>query len=267
MIVYDLNELKKIYDLESYGKIGMWGFHAKLHDGHRQCARITKEKTDYNICFHWQNFGEGVRLLTGNNVDPDNPIDDKVIEEALKYSNVVMIFKDNYHPYLEHYKTIKEVLDRDFPEQLLIDTGIRSSINLYGSLIYAVAIRVLLHKIYNIKIDYQASCGRERWKMVGYVEWCFDEFGLVHDLLEPVTDRLGNCLSGMKNRIPSEITNRINKKLILSEFNSKEDLEEHIKDIKGLKIDYFYKEYGWIQAKFYFEESPNEWWWVEGIKY
>lgn len=266
MIVYNLEDLKKIYDTLSHGRIGMWAFHAKLHDGHRQCAKVARNKCDYNICFHWQNFGEGMKLLIGDSVDPDNPIDYKVIDEALTYSDVVMIFKDKYHPYLDYYEYIKKIFDEDFPEDLLIEKGIRQSVNLYGSLVYSVAVRILIHDIYQIKVNYHPTTGRERWKMAGYPEWCLKKFGLIYDLLDPVTDEFGNCISGMKNRLPEDIRKRINKKLLCGYFNLKEDLVEHIKDIKGLKVDYFFKECGWIQAKFYFEENPKEFWWVEGIK-
>jgi len=266
MIVYTLEDLKKVYDKESHGRIGMWAFHAKLHDGHRQCAKIARQKSDYNICIHWQNFGEGMKLLVGDSVDPDNPIDNKVIEEALTYSDVVMIFKDNYHPYMEYYDYIKKVLDKDFPEELLIKKGIRNSVNLYGSLVYSVAVRILIHEIYQIKVHYHPTCGRERWKMAGYPEWCLRKFGLVYDLLEPAKDEYGNVISGMKNRLPEHIKKRINKQLILPHFKTREELEKNISDIEGLKIAYFFREQGWIQVQFYFEESPTKFWWVEGIK-
>jgi len=263
MIVYNLEDLKKEYNERAHGRIGMWGFHAKLHDGHKQCGRIARENCDFVICFYWQNFGEGMRLLVGDSVDSDNPFSIEMANEAKQFSDLVMVFKDDYHPYLSYKKEISDIMDKEFPEELLIEKGVRYEINLYGSLVYSVAVRFLIHNVYSIKVHYHPTCGRERWKMVGYPEWLEKEFGITYDLLDDWICTRRNVISGMRNKLPPEIFNRVHKKLLLPHFKSREDVEEHIKDIEGLHVGYFFREKGWIQCKFYFE--PHQWW-AEGLK-
>jgi hypothetical protein len=106
-------------------------------------------------------------------------------------------------------------------------------------------------------------CGRDRWRVVKYDKWLQDRFNLTYDLLDAKRDGIGNVISGMRNKLPKEISDRIQKRLLLPHFVSRGEVEDHIKDIEGLHVGYFFREYGWIQCKFYFE--PHQWW-AEGLK-
>ena len=262
-VVFTLSDLKKIYDRDSHGIKGMWAFHSKYHDGHAKCASMTNLKCDWVVGILWNNFAEGMRWMVGDTHDIDDPIRVTDVHALKEQSDVVMIFTGEYHPYKNFWNKIQNVIDRDFPEQLLIDKGIRQELTLYSSLIYSIAIRVLMHDIYDIHLDYHASCGRDMWRFVKYKEWLKDKFGLEQELLDAVRDNNGNVISGMRNRIPYEYNSRINKPLILPHFESLEQVNDHINDIKDLKAVHFSKGFGWIHVKFKFSDK---YWWSEGLK-
>ena len=262
-VVFTLDDLKEIYDRDSHGKKGMWAFHSKFHDGHAQCAIQTNIVCDWVIGILWNNFAEGMRWMAGSTLDVDDPIrtnDIKVLKES---SDVVMVFTGEYHPYKEHWENIKKIFDEEFPENRLREQGIFDEYNLYTSLLYSVAVRLLIHEIYGIKLDYHASCGRDRWRHAHYTEWAKERFGTVIELQDATRDEHGNVLSGMKNRLSPEYKNRIQKPLLLPEFESLEEVNEYIKDIPDLKAVSFYKEFGWIHSKFVFD---GKYWWTEGLK-
>lgn len=262
-VVFELEHLKEIYDRDSHGFKGMWAFHSKFHAGHGQCAIQTNRVCDWVVGIHWNNFAEGMRWMAGDTIDVDDHIRTTDIKVLKELSDVVMVFTGDYHPYKEHWKTIKEIFDKEFPEDELRKQGMFDEPNLYTSLLYSVAVRIMIHEIYGIKLDYHASCGRDRWRHAKYTAWSKERFGIEIELQDPVRDQYGNVLSGMKNRLSSKYAERINKALLLPSFETIEEVNEHIKDIPDLKAVSFFKEFGWIHCKFEFD---GQYWWTEGLK-
>jgi hypothetical protein len=262
-VVFTLEDLKKIYDNEAHGKKGMWAFHSKFHQGHGLCAVQTNRVCDWVVGILWNNFASGMRWMVGDTIDIDGPIRTTDIEVLKSNSDVVMIFTGDYHPYKPHWKKIKQIIDQEFPESFLKEKGITEELNIYSSLIYSIAIRLVIHEIYGIKLDYHASCGRDRWRHVKYRGWVKQRFGLELELHDAVRDSYGNVISGMRSRVPDEYNKRINKPLLLPEFESLEEVNDYIKDIPDLKALHFAKEFGWIHVKFQFADKH---WWSEGLK-
>lgn len=262
-IVYNLNDLKTIYDKESHGIKGMWAFHAKCHAGHKKCGEITRKESDWMVGFYWNNFAAGIEKITGKTREVDSPILQYDIDELIKLCDVIIVFTENYHPYMEHYDYLKNEFDKVFPPDFLKEKKILQSPTLYGSLIYSVFIRIVIHEIYNINLDFHTNCGRDRWRMIGYNNWCEKRFGCKMNLIEPILDKFGNSISGGEIRLPDNLKKRINKKLLKPNFKTIKEVENNIKDIEGLHVTNFIIEYGWIQCKFYFDKYQ---WWTEGIK-
>jgi len=262
-VVFTLEDLKAIYDRDAHGKKGMWAFHSKFHDGHAQCAVQTNKVCDWVVGILWNNFAEGMRWMAGDTIDFDDPIRTTDVDVLKANSDVVMIFTGAYHPYKEHWGAIKKVFDEEFPHDFLEEMGITKELNLYTSLIYSVAVRLLIHEIYGIKLEYHASCGRDRWRYVKYTDWVKQRFNLHIELQDAVRDQYGNVISGMRNRVPDKYNSRIKKPLLLPEFETIEEVNDYIKDIPDLKAVHFEKEYGWIHVKFQFAEK---YWWSEGLK-
>ena len=263
-VVFTLEDLKEIYDRDSHGTKGMWAFHTNFHPGHGQCAIMTNDKCDWVIGILWNNFAAGEEWMMGRTIEIDTPIHTSDIKVLKELSDVVMVFTGNYHPYKEHWDMITEVIKKEFPNDFLDYHEIRVQFNLYSSLIYSIAIRLLLHEIYGIKLDYHASCGRDLWRHAKYTEWVKERFGLTIDLsADAARDEFGNVYSGMKDKCPKEYTDRINKPLLLPEHKTIEEVNEYIKDIPELKAVNFTIRYGWIHAKF---EFAGKHWWTEGLK-
>lgn len=262
-VVFNLNDLKEIYDRDSHGKKGMWAFHSKFHSGHAQCARIVNKKCDWVVGVLWNNFAAGMKWMLGDSIDIDDAIRPHDIEVLKRFSDVVMVFTGDYHPYDRHWFSILNVIKKDFPDKLLIEKGIKEELNIYGSLIYSVAVRYLMHEIYGLRIDYQAQCGRDRWRHIKYTDWVKEQFKLEIELFDAVRDEYGNVISGMRNRVPDKYNKRITKPLLLPDFKTLEEVNNYIKDIPDLKALHFAKENGWMHVKFQFAE---QYWWSEGLK-
>lgn len=263
-VVFSLKDLKEIYDNESYGYKGMWAFHRNFHPGHDQCRIETIDKCDWVVGILWNNFAKGMELLTGNSIDYDDPLHISDINILKNSSDAVMIFTGEYHPFLEYKDYIFEIVEKEFPK--LQEKGIKQNIGLFNSLVYSIAIRLTIHEIYKIKLDYHASCGKDLWRFYRYTDWCKERFGIEIEMTEPVTDQFGNNYSNMKNRIEPSLIKRINKKLIHSHFKNIDDVKEHIKDIEGLKIEFFSIDNNWMHVRFYFNDKPESTWWTEAIK-
>jgi hypothetical protein len=262
-VVFTLSDLKEIYDRDAHGKKGMWAFHSKFHHGHGSCAVQTNKKCDWVVGILWNNFAAGMEWMVGETKDIDDQIRTTDIEVLKRSSDVVMVFTGDYHPYKQHWHTIKSTIDKEFPESFLREKGIMDELTLYSSLIYSIAVRITIHEIYGIKLDYHASCGRDRWRHVKYTEWLKERFGLEQELLDAVRDKYGNVLSGMRHRIPPKYDKRIKKPLILPEFQTIEEVNKYISDIPDLKAVHFSRECDWIHVKFQF---TDKYWWSEGLK-
>jgi len=263
-VVFTLSDLKEIYDRDAHGKKGMWCFHSKFHPGHAQNARMVNKKCDWVVGILWNNFAAGMEWMLGKTIDVDTPIYTTDIEVLKNMSDVVMVFTGDYHPYDKHWHTISQVIKERFPDELLIKHKVKEQYNLYSSLIYSIAVRMMIHEIYGIKLDYQCASGRDLWRHVGYTEWVKERFGLTMDIsLDAARDETGNVYSGMKNKCPEKYTKRINKPLLLPNHKTIEEVREHIKDISELEIVNFAVNYGWVHGKF---EFAGKHWWTEGLK-
>lgn len=262
-VVFTLEDLKQVYDRDAYGTKGMWAFHHEYHAGHIQCSRLANEHCDWVMGILWNNYGAGMEWMVGESTDKDGPIRPKDVNVLKENSDVVMIFTGDYHPYKEHWEKIKREFDEIYPQDFLISEGLDDK-ELYSALLYSVAIRILLHDIYNMHLDYHPSCGRNRWRH-RYAEWMKERFGLYQDLQDALRDEYGNVISSSKNRIPKEYTDRIKKPLLLPHFENIEELNEYIKDIADLKAVTFAKGYGWINVRFQFG-NDDTYWWAEGLK-
>lgn len=262
-VVFNLSDLKEIYDRDSHGKKGMWAFHAQFHPGHAQCARIVNDKCDWVVGILWNNFAAGMKWMMGKTIDIDTPIYKNDIEALKARSDVVMVFTGDYHPYKKHWHTISQIIKEEFPNELLDKYNIREQFNLHSSLIYSIAVRLVIHEIYGIKIDYHTSCGKDLWRHAKYKEWVVERFGLDLDLsFDVARDEYGNVYSAMKNKCPKKYTDRIKKPLLLPEHKSIEEINKYISDIPELKAVNFTINYGWIHAKFEFADKH---WWTEGL--
>lgn len=265
-VVYTLEELKKIHDETAYGIRGQWGTHAKLHEGHKTCAELVNSHCDWVLGVMWNNTAGGQRFVLGKTEQVD---DENIIDIDLEYykekSDVVLVLKGDYHPYKNNMNYILGKINKLFPEKLLKEIGIYNNINSMASLYYSSTIRITMHEFYKIKTDYQVSCGREAWRVAtGYADWLQKEYGHYVDLIDPIKDDFDNCLSGRKNSLPKEWTDRIQKPLLLSHFRTTDDVLEQIKNIEGLNVSFFIRKNNWIHAQFYFYEPKN--WWAEGLK-
>lgn len=269
MIYYNMEEFKEEYDKLvdeiKPKRIGLYAWHAKWHSGHQKCADMTNEKCDLVVGAHYQNFGREQLRILDVCYDKDKPW----TEEDLKpfnYCDIGYCQKNDYSPALDqHYDFVHKEFSRLYSNDYLIKEGIigDGNHNLYASLRLATYWKCMFHEVYGIHADYCVNSGRDPWRFVGYIDWLWYKYGCRIDDIDPVRDELGNVISGMKEKLPQELKDRIKKTLVLPTFKSKEDVEEHIKDIEGLHVGYFFRRENWIQLKFYFE--PHQWW-ADGLK-
>jgi hypothetical protein len=262
-VVFTLEDLKAVCDERAGGKIGMWAFHFEYHEGHLHCSNVVNEGSDFVIGILWNNYGAGIKWMIGEVDDEDVPIRPRDIDLLKKHSDVVMIFTGDYHPFKEHWPYLKKEFDNYFTKDFLISEGLEVTTS-YAALLYSVTARILMHEIYKIPTNYHPTCGRNAWRHI-YSHWLKKRFNIDHTLDDAVRDKYGNIISSSRNRIPSKYTDRIRKPLILPHFESLEEVNEHIKDIKELKAEAFAKRHGWINVKFKFADN-NKYYWAEGLK-
>jgi hypothetical protein len=263
-IFYDMESFKEHFERHKHGKIGMYAWHAKWHIGHQKCAELAREKCDYVIGVHYQNFGDAQLKALGKCMDDDKPWESSDLE-AFKFSDIGLCQKDNYHPEIDHFEYCKKEFDRLYTPEYLKKEGMITDIenNLYASLFISTIWRCMFHEVYGIRADYIAQCGKDAWRFVGYIDWLWYKYGLRVDDIDAIRDEYGNVFSGMKHKLPSHLRQRMNKPLILPFFKTKDDVENHIKDIEGLHVEYFFRRNNWIMVKFFFERHQ---WWSEGLK-
>jgi hypothetical protein len=259
-IVYSFEELKELKPINS--NCGFWTLHANFHAGHQRCAEAAQQ-CDCVVGMLFNNMAEGEKLLTGTTFLKTYPISQSDIEALQKYSDICVILKDDYQPIKEYLKEIKDEFFEQFPTECLAEKGILEDQVSFNSLFYAVAFRYILHEVYGIFFDYQAQCGKDRYRTVGYLDYIYERWGVKVDLLDPVLDDLGNVISKTIGGLPKQLKNRIDKKLILPEFKTIEEVKSNIKDIEGLKVLNFYRMNGWVHATFMFDDYRP---WVEGIR-
>jgi len=260
IIVYTYEDLEKLQP--TTGTIGMWSFHGKCHDGHIICAEKAQH-CDYVVGFMHNNMAEAERWMTGTTTLKSFPVLESDVNLLKKYTDVALILKGDYHPHKEHWGKIKNEFEEQFPIECLKEKGILDDRVSYNALLYAVAFRYLMHNVYNLKFDYQAQGGKDRYRSIGYTEYVFDRWGVKLDLIDSVRDEYGNSISKTISGLPKYLKDRINKPLLLPEFSSIDQVQEHINTIEGLKVLNFYRTSGWVHATFEFEGYKS---WTEGVR-
>jgi hypothetical protein len=260
VVVYSLKELKDLYP--STGTKGMWAFHANCHAGHIWCAEEA-QRCDWVVGVLYNNMADGEKWMTGYTSLKTYPITKSDIDILKKYSDVCLILTGDYHPYKQYWSQIKNEFDEQFPISCLKEKGIIEDQDAFNVLLYSVSIRFLLHGVYKMHFDYQAQGGKDRFRSIGYVDYVFDRWGVKIDLLDSIRDENGNSISKTISGLPKNLKERINKPLLLSEFETIEQVQEHINTIEGLIVLNFYRMNGWVHATFQFEGYKS---WVEGVR-
>jgi hypothetical protein len=260
IVVYSLEDVKKIHP--KTGIRGMWAFHANCHEGHIRCAEFAQH-CDWVVGVLYNNMIEGERWMTGITTGKDYPLLQSDIDILKKYSDVCLILTGDYHPYKQHWEKIKNEFSEQFPIECLKEKGVLEDQNMYNTLLYSVAFRVLIHGVYAIDFDYQAQGGKDRFRSIGYTDYVLDRWGVKLDLIDSVRDEYGNSVSKTISGLPKKLKDKLNKSLLLSEFKSIDEVREHINTIDGLKVLNFYRTNGWVHATFQFEGYKA---WVEGVR-
>jgi len=260
IIVYSYEDLKRSHPTD--GKKGMWAFHANCHQGHIKCAEAAQH-CDWVVGMLFNNMAEGERWMTGTTTLKEFSVSQSDIDILKKYSDVCLVLTGDYHPYKDHWSLIKSEFEEHFPIECLKEKGILEDQVSFNALLYAVSFRVLLHGVYGIYFDYQAQSGKDRYRTIGYVDYVLDRWGVSLDLIDAVRDEYGNSISKTIAGLPKHLKDKLDIPLLLSEFESIEEVREYIKPIEGLKIINFYRMNNWIHATFAFDGYKS---WTEGIR-
>lgn len=262
-VVYTLEDLKEITDKVD-GTISLWGFHHRIHDGHRAVAKKARELGDFVVGQYWSNAAEIYTAFNGFSLDKDLPLIENDIKEIKELSDVVMIFKKGYIPFGGNYPTIENLwkrIKKELPDSMLEEGNILGKQSWECSLRGTQAVKIVIDKF--IKYDYTLSSYKDGWRHL--YSWWVDKYcDYKCVLIEPILDKNGNAISGCKSRIPKKLMSRIDKKLLTSDMKTIEDAIENIKDIDELKVINFYRndEFGYMFAEFAFSKFQ---WWYEGI--
>lgn len=259
-VVYSYDDVKKL--LPHSGTIGMWCFHANCHEGHIRCAEATQH-CDCVVGILFNNMAEEHIFMTGATTLKTFPVLSSDIEVLKKYSDICLILTGDYFPIKDYWELIQKEFYEAFPIECLKEKGILEDQIEFNALLHAVSMRVIIHGIYEIHFDYQAQCGKDRFRTVGYVDYVYDRWGVKIDLIDSVRDEYGNSISTTISGLPKTIKDRINKPLLLNSFTSIEEVENNINKIEGLKVLNFYRMNGWIHATFKFDGYKP---WTEGVR-
>jgi hypothetical protein len=261
IIVYSYDDLKRLHP--ENGTRGLWIFQGKFHSGHQKCAE-SAQKCDWVVGILFNNRAKVFEKLLGKNNIETFPVYESDIEYLKKYSDVGLILTGNYFPYQDYLKEIDNEFSEQFPIECLKEKGVLDDKDTYNSLFEAVATRYIIHGVYNLQFEYQGQGGKDRFRSVGYTDYVYDRWGLKLDLLDSQTDSYGNSISRTISGLPKHLKDRINKKLLLPDFENIEHVREHIKEIEGLKVINFYKMNGWVHATFSFDDYKA---WTEGVRW
>ena len=260
IIVYSFEDLKKLQP--KTGKLGTWAFHANCHAGHIRCAEAAQH-CDWVVGMMHNNMAEVERWMAGTTLLETFPVTQTDIDILKKYSDVCFILTGDYNPHKEHWESIKNEFSEHFPVECLKEKGIFQEQITYNALLYAVAFRFLMHNVYELYFDYQAQCGKDRFRTAGYIDYLLDRWGISIDLIDSVRDEYGNSISNTIAGLPKKLKDRLNIPLLLSEFETIEEVRDHIKSIDGLKVINFYRLNNWVHATFAFDNYKS---WTEGIR-
>jgi hypothetical protein len=261
IIVYTYEDVKKLQP--DTGSIGMWSFHANCHEGHIRCAE-SAQHCDWVVGFMHNNMADAERWMTGTTTLQNFPVLESDVDMLKKYSDVALILTGDYHPHQLYWESIKNEFSEHFPIECLKEKGILDDQISFNSLLYALSFRYLMHGVYNLRFDYQAQCGKDRYRTVGYTEYVLDRWGISVDLIDSVRDEYGNSISKTISGLPKHLKDRINKPLLIPEIQTIDELRTYIKSIDGLKVINFYRMNGWVHATFEFEGYKS---WTEGIRW
>jgi hypothetical protein len=260
IIVYSYEDVKRLHP--STGSRGMWAFQSHFHDGHKQCAEAA-QRCDWVVGMMFNNIAAAEIMLTGHTAHKDEPIIGSDMGALVRYSDVALVLTDDYHPYKNYMDQIREEFEEHFPIECLMEKGILDDQSTYTELYYAVAFRFMVHQVFGLQFDYQAQCGRDRYRVVGYVDYVLDRWGVPIDLLDSVKDEFGNSVSKSIIGLPKKLKDRLNIQLLKPEFTSIDQVREHVKLIDGLKVINFYLSRSWVHASFAFDGYRQ---WTEGVR-
>jgi len=260
IIVYSYEDVKKL--CPESGTKGLWCFQANFHAGHQKCAEAAQH-CDCVVGVMFNHRDEEERWMCGDTTLQKFPIYQSDIAALQKYSDICFILTGDYHPYRQHWDKIQEEFEEHFPIECLKEKGILDDRASYNALLQSVAFRYMMHGVYGIHFDYQAQGGKDRYRVVGYIDYLLDRWDLPIDLIDSIRDEYGNSISRTIGGLPQYLKDRINKPLLLPEFNNIEQVIEHIYTIEGLKVLNFYKTNGWVHATFMFNNYKS---WTEGIR-
>lgn len=251
MVVYNLNDLKN--NLPDDKKIGLWSIGRHIHDAHRFLYQKAKNKCDHIIGIYWHNWPLQIEQICNVKnhqyyaTKRENQVNKNVVREMEKKCDIVMIFTGDYTSFENNISLIQSDIKNQLPlENYKDDIGL-------VSLRTSQATAYMINK--KIKYHYRNGGTKDPWRKP-YVEWHRKYYpNIEYELVDSILDEKGNsfdCCSA-KNL-------NISRPLLKKGMRSIEEVKEHIKDIKGLKIVYFQWDGETINARFQYGDNPNNWW-------
>jgi len=232
MIVYSLEDLKEIS--KDKGRIGVFALHNIMHDGHRRCAKIAKEKSDFLIGIYHQAFAKQVTMQWNKTHEKDYPINEKTITNMMEYADIVLL----HNFYVPKVITCLNDLPNWFNNELTLINPLITSMNIKYQFNHFIPEYV------------QVSGIRDLWRIeyTKRIRKIFPKSKII--LINPVEDELGNNISANKNALPKELLKRINCRIT----------KESIINIKNLKVVNCIEDYGYTFLQLCFKELPNHRW-------
>ena len=261
-LVYTLEDLAE-HTSNAQGRIGLWGFHNKMHDGHRAIADATADKSDFVVGLYWCNLAKLFHAIFPQTVVKDDPPPlDSDIKELCDRCDVVMVWQGDYIPFGNVDRLWGRMLD-ELPAKEIPGFILRDPHNA-GSLRASQALKIVMNDHFHH--HYSVGGFRDAWRYY-YSLWQNKMYDYDYEIIDVVSDHWGNNLSSRKHRLPEELQQRIDRKLIRQGTTSIHQVFENCGDIEGLKIQSFFRDpnTNYMYGRFQFYNDPS-WWWVEGIK-
>ena len=99
-----------------------------------------------------------------------------------------------------------------------------------------------------------------RWEFTEWLEARYPKIRL--ELIDPLCDELGNNYSGNRARMPIELRDRIDRRLLLPTMRKSSEVRQRIADIEGLACTAFVHDvkHNYLYARFAFGKDPDRWW-------
>jgi hypothetical protein len=219
-------------------KIGLWNVHTEIHDGHRFCYDLIKQRSEVVIGMYWLNWQWAREIIGAATPVLEIPINHKTVDEFSEKCDLVFVMqgRDFGKSFGMCEKEARNLLQRglkEYPDNLLPDS-IRNDKEVWASLRTSQVLRVKLNEFVrwhvitgSLKDSWRIYI--HRWHTIYYPE-------KEYLLIDPVQDQYGNSFC---SSMPKEIFEQIKKPLLLPHFRTIEEVKEHISDINELKITSF----------------------------